>query len=101
MQAAQFVGEQPGLRPAMSLAVIGQPAERLDSAEKVTGLARYAAEIRLPEMLYARLLRPPMHGAILVSCDSTPAPNLPGVHRDQVRRLRRCPYHAMRQSFTR
>jgi isoquinoline 1-oxidoreductase len=58
---------------------MGRSAERLDAAGKVTGRAKYAADIRLPGMLYARILRPPMHGAVLTRCDSTAAGRVPGV----------------------
>ena len=58
--------------------VSGQPALRVDASEKVTGQARYAADIRLPGMLYARILRPPAHGAKLKSVDTAPAEKVSG-----------------------
>ncbi len=38
--------------------------------EKVTGRARFAGDLREEGMLYARLLRPPAHGARLKSADT-------------------------------
>jgi isoquinoline 1-oxidoreductase len=44
----------------------------------VTGAAQYTGDIRLPGMLYARLLRPPAHGSALIRADTTGARRLPG-----------------------
>jgi isoquinoline 1-oxidoreductase len=49
--------------------VMNKPVNRRDAIEKVTGKAHYSADIQLPGMLYARILRPPAHGAKLTSVD--------------------------------
>jgi isoquinoline 1-oxidoreductase len=67
------------LKAASQFGVMGQSPARLDAADKVTGAARYAGDIRLPGMLYARILRPPMHGARLQRVDTSAAQALPGV----------------------
>ena len=67
------------LRVPADFTVMGRSPQRFDSAVKVTGAAQYAADVRLPGMLYARLLRPPMHGASLLSVDTSAAEKLPGV----------------------
>ena len=59
--------------------VMGRPEKRRDARAKVTGKAQFAGDIRLPEMLYARILRPPAHGASLKSVDTSAAARLPGV----------------------
>jgi nicotinate dehydrogenase subunit B len=59
--------------------VMGRPEKRRDARAKVTGKAQYAGDIRLPGMLYAKLLRPPAHGAALKSVDASAAARLPGV----------------------
>jgi nicotinate dehydrogenase subunit B len=59
--------------------VMGRPEKRRDARAKVTGKAQYAADIRLPGMLYAKILRPPAHGATLKSVDASAAARLPGV----------------------
>jgi nicotinate dehydrogenase subunit B len=59
--------------------VMGRPEKRRDARSKVTGKAQYAGDIRLPGMLYAKLLRPPAHGAALKSVDASAAARLPGV----------------------
>ncbi len=52
-------------KPVDQHVISGKPVPRLDAKEKVTGQALYAGDIRLPGMLYARLLRPPAHGSKL------------------------------------
>jgi nicotinate dehydrogenase subunit B len=79
VRAAQAVDQPAVLRSAADFAVMGRSSRRLDCAEKVTGAARYAADIRLPGMLYARILRPPMHGASLAQADTSAAEMQPGV----------------------
>jgi isoquinoline 1-oxidoreductase len=58
---------------------MGTSPQRLDARGKVTGAAQYAADIRLPGMLYAHVLRPPMHGATLTTLDTSAAEKLTGV----------------------
>jgi len=59
--------------------IMGRSEKRLDARAKVTGAAQYAGDIRLPDMLYARILRPPIHGAALKSLDTAEAEKMPGV----------------------
>ena len=49
--------------------IIGKSLTRRDGDEKVTGKAKYSADIQLPEMLYAKILRPPAHGAKMLDVD--------------------------------
>ena len=44
----------------------------------MTGKAQYSADIRVPGMLYAKILRPPAHGAKLKSVDTAPAREIAG-----------------------
>lgn len=53
--------------------IMGKPAFRRDSQEKVTGKAKYAGDIQLPGMLYGSILRPPAHGAKLIDVDLSEA----------------------------
>ncbi|NQU51741.1 MAG: xanthine dehydrogenase family protein molybdopterin-binding subunit [Bacteroidetes bacterium] len=57
----------------------GNPILSTDSLEKVTGKAKYAADIQLPGMLYAYIKRPPAHGSILTSVDTSSAEEMEGV----------------------
>jgi len=58
--------------------VMGTALRRRDSQEKVTGKAQYAADIKLPGMLHARILRPPAHGAMLESLETSAAEAVAG-----------------------
>jgi nicotinate dehydrogenase subunit B len=73
------VGEKAVVRAASEMSVMGRSPRRLDAVDKVTGAGQYAADIRVPGLLHARLLRPPAHGATLTSVDSAEAARLPGV----------------------
>ncbi len=53
--------------------IMGKPVTRRDGREKVTGAAHYAGDIRVPGMVYAKILRPPAHGAKLVDVDLSEA----------------------------
>ncbi len=76
---ARVVDRKAVLRAASQFSAMGLSPKRLDGREKVTGAAQYAADIRLPGMLYARLLRPPAHGATLVALDTREAEAQSGV----------------------
>jgi isoquinoline 1-oxidoreductase beta subunit len=59
--------------------LIGKQVQRTDGAEKSTGKAIYASDIRLPGMLTALVARPPLFGAKLKSFDAAPVKAMPGV----------------------
>ena len=61
---------KPALKSRSDFKIMGKPVSRRDALEKVTGKAKYAGDIRLPGMLYAKVLRPPAHGAKLKSVDA-------------------------------
>ena len=62
------------------MTVVGQPANRLEGIEKVTGGALNSYDVRLPGQLYAAVLRSPHPHAHIVSIDTSRAEALPGVH---------------------
>ena len=65
------VKEAVPAKTAKNYKVMGKSFKRADSLEKVTGKARFAADIRLPGMLHARILRPSTHGAELRNLDTS------------------------------
>ena len=67
------------LRAVREFKIMGTSPLRMDGIEKVTGRAHFAGDIRLPGMLYARILRPPAHGATLSRVDTAGAEAMPGV----------------------
>lgn len=76
---ARTLTEKAIVKSAAEYKVIGKPVNRRDAREKVTGKARYAGDIQFPDLLHARLLRPPAHGAKLLSVDTTAAQQIAGV----------------------
>jgi isoquinoline 1-oxidoreductase len=76
---ARHLTGKPRLRAAAEFTLSGKAVTRLDAHAKVTGQAKYAGDVRLPGMLYARILRPPAHGATLKSVDTSAARALAGV----------------------
>ncbi|HLF80009.1 MAG TPA: xanthine dehydrogenase family protein molybdopterin-binding subunit [Dehalococcoidia bacterium] len=60
--------------------VIGKPMPRVDGELKVTGSARYAADIIIPGTLYGMSLKSPYAHARIKRIDTSAAKALPGVH---------------------
>ena len=67
----RHVSVKPPLKKGAQFKVMGKPRRRVDGVAKVTGAALYAGDIRLPGMLYAKILRPPAHGAKFKSADTS------------------------------
>ncbi|MCH8282517.1 MAG: xanthine dehydrogenase family protein molybdopterin-binding subunit [Chloroflexi bacterium] len=59
--------------------VVGKRPIRHDGVDKVTGKARYAADVQLPGALHGKVLRSPHAHAIIKSIDTSKAEALPGV----------------------
>jgi isoquinoline 1-oxidoreductase len=72
------VDEKAVLRQVGEFSVMGRSPQRKDVVAKVTGAGTYAGDVRLPGLLYARLLRPPAHGATLARVDTAEAARLDG-----------------------
>ena len=64
---------------AADFTIVGKPTLRRDSVDKVTGRARFSGDLKQPGLLCARILRPPAHGAKLVSVDTSGAREIDGV----------------------
>jgi CO/xanthine dehydrogenase Mo-binding subunit len=69
------------------MAIVDAPREMLDQPEyrvegplKVTGAARYTADVRMPGLLHMAYTRSPVPHARIVSIDTTAARAVPGVH---------------------
>lgn len=66
--------------PSNDLRHVGKSELRIDAAEKITGQAVYTGDMKLPGMLYARVLQSPHASALIRSIDISAARALPGVH---------------------
>jgi len=76
---ARKMEKKPAVEPVSDFTIVSKPATRIDAPEKVTGKALFAGDIRLPGMMYAKILRPPAHGAKLKSVDTSAAEKIKGV----------------------
>ena len=59
--------------------IVGKPLPRVDAREKITGAARFTADVRLPGMLHAKILRSPVPHARILRVDTSRAERLKGV----------------------
>ena len=74
----RHLAQKPALKTPAEFKVMGTPQPRRDALKKVTGQAQYAGDIRLPGMLYAKILRPPAHDAKLKNLDISAAEKISG-----------------------
>lgn len=75
--------EPPPLGLNSELSVVGKRTPRLDGRLKVTGAAKYTADVRLPGMLFARMVTSPHPHARILSIDTSAAaahPQVRAVH---------------------
>ncbi len=59
--------------------VVGHGVTRYDAPDKVSGRAFYTADIKLPGMIYGKILRSPIPHGLIRSVDTSRARRLPGV----------------------
>jgi carbon-monoxide dehydrogenase large subunit len=61
------------------LSIVGKSVPRVDALEKVTGKAKYSIDLKLPGMLYAKVLRSPYPHARIANINTSKAERLPKV----------------------
>jgi CO/xanthine dehydrogenase Mo-binding subunit len=66
-------------KPVAEFTLVGKDVPRKDGRLKVTGAAKYSADLAPKGTLHAAILRPPAHGAKLLSVDVSEAEKRPGV----------------------
>lgn len=67
------------LKPPSEFRVVGTNVPRLEGRAKVTGQAEFGLDVRLPGMLRAMVLRPPVRGAKIKTLSTAAAHAVPGV----------------------
>ena len=72
-------GRGPAGEGVLTLDVVGQRVVRRGLREKLTGEARYSADLKLPGMLHGAVLRSPHPHANVLNIDTSAAASLPGV----------------------
>ena len=71
--------QPPPMAANADLKYIGKATPRYDGAAKVTGRGKYTADVRLPGMLYARMVSANLPHAKINSIDTSAAEKYPGV----------------------
>ena len=70
---ARYLEGEPSYKHYSKHTISGKSTLRTDALLKVTGEAKFTCDIQLPGMLFARIVRPPAHGAELKNIDLTAA----------------------------
>ena len=65
----KFLDVKPAVEDYKKYTYVGKSYNHSDAVLKVTGEAKYTGDLKLPGMVFARVLRPPSHGAKLKSVD--------------------------------
>ncbi len=66
------------VKPVQDLRIVGQSPQRYDIPPKVDGSLTWAVDVRLPGMVHARNVKPPVVGATLRGFDESSIRDLPG-----------------------
>jgi len=66
------------VKAVQELKMVGQSPQRYDIPPKVTGSLKWAVDVKLPGMVHARNVKPPVAGAKLVSIDDSSVRGMPG-----------------------
>jgi len=75
----KYLDVKPPVEDHTKFTIVGKSLKHSDAYDKVTGRTKYTGDLKLPGMLHARILRPPSHGATLVSADLSGAEAIEGV----------------------
>jgi len=74
----KYLDVKPSVEEHTKFTYVGKPYKHADALVKVTGQAKYTGDIKLPGMVFARILRPPSHGAKLTTVDVSGAEQVQG-----------------------
>lgn len=66
------------IKNVQDLKIVGQSPQRYDIPAKVDGSLKWAVDVKLPGMVHARNVKPPVAGAKLVSIDESSVRGIPG-----------------------
>ncbi|HOW08922.1 MAG TPA: molybdopterin-dependent oxidoreductase [Bacteroidales bacterium] len=76
----KYLDVKPAPEDYTQFTYVGKPLNHSDALLKVTGKAKYTGDLKLPGMVFARILRPPSHGAKLSAVDVSDAEKVEGTH---------------------
>ncbi|MCJ7821291.1 MAG: molybdopterin-dependent oxidoreductase, partial [Bacteroidales bacterium] len=74
----KYLDVKPSVEDFTKFTFVGKSYKRSDSRLKVTGQAKYTGDLKLPGMVFARILRPPSHGTKLTTVDVSGAEQVTG-----------------------
>jgi nicotinate dehydrogenase subunit B len=66
------------VKPVQELKIVGLAPQRYDIPAKVDGSLKWAVDVKLPGMVHARNVKPPVAGAKLISIDESSVRRMPG-----------------------
>jgi nicotinate dehydrogenase subunit B len=66
------------VKPVQELKMVGQSPQRYDIPAKVDGSLKWAVDVKLPGMVHARNVKPPVAGATLIGIDESSVRSIPG-----------------------
>ena len=66
-------------KPVSAYTVVGTAQPRSDIPDKAFGRHEFVTNVRIPGMLHARMVRPPVAGAVAIGVDLDSVRNIPGV----------------------
>ncbi len=74
----RYLDVKPPVEEYTKFTYVGKSYKHSDAMLKVTGQAKYTGDLKIPGMVFARILRPPSHGAKLSSVDVSGADAIKG-----------------------
>jgi nicotinate dehydrogenase subunit B len=66
------------VKSVLDLKIVGLSPQRYDIPAKVDGSLKWAVDVKLPGMVHARNIKPPLAGAKLISIDESSVRGMPG-----------------------
>lgn len=77
--AKQSPPEDPPLKEPKDFRYVGEPMNMLDTPDRVTGEATFGLDVRVENMKFAALARPPVFGSTVASFDADSVAQIEGV----------------------
>lgn len=75
----QSLKNKPATKQSKDFKIIGKPFPSLNAISKVTGKATYTGDIKLPEMVYATIVRPKVYGSKKITVNASELSKFEGV----------------------
>lgn len=76
----QKVNEQATVISPDQCKIVGTSVPKVNGKDFITGRHKYVSDMKLPGMVYGKILRPPSYGATLIDVDTQRARQLEGVN---------------------